>query len=294
MNVGDILRQSWRITWGCWPLWALNATLLLVFVPTFMLGGAFGGAAALVSVPIAGAPPNWLIEFRQIPAWAWAVITVMALGLLVLLTAASWMLQAAAIRGAAMAAEHGTFRLSEALHLGWGRTINIFKLSVTFGLLVAALALLPPVVAILLARRFEIGFQWVQFAQSALAPLNTALGLALFLVMMSVALEDLAPRAAFRRAWKVFRFGWWGFALVLGITALPAILIVLLVVPLAVVVLIAFFVDFGWVLLLACCGVIAPIGVGLMLFTAVFTVVLYTLMYRAAAQLTGPKAAPTQ
>jgi ABC-type multidrug transport system permease subunit len=44
------------------------------------------------------------------------------------------------------------------------------------------------------------------------------------------------------------------------------------------------------VALLLACGVLGPIGLFLMLFTAVYTLVLYTLTYRGAAQLVGPEA----
>src|SRR3972149_1302530 len=60
MNIGIILRQTWRITWRSWQLWALNLLLLVVFLPAFTLGGAFGGMTSLLALPAQGPQPEWL------------------------------------------------------------------------------------------------------------------------------------------------------------------------------------------------------------------------------------------
>lgn len=295
MNIGDILRQGWRITWRCWPLWLLNLLLFILFIPAGALAGAFGAVSAMLSLPWPGRPPALLIQLRQIPGWAWVGIAAAGVVLLVVTSAGTWMLQAASMRGAAIAAERGAFALGEALRLGRQRVFSILKLSITFGLLISALAVLPPLGLLLLADRFAFGLPLLQMAQTVLAPLNSVLGLALLLVMMSVALEDLTPRAAFGQAWRVFRFGWWGFLLIIGLSLVPGIILALLMFPIALVLPVVFFYPkLGSVLLLACCGVLGPIGLGVMLFTAVFTVVLYTLMYRSAARLTGPPAPDTR
>ena len=297
MNTGLLLRDSWRITWRNWPLWLLILVMFVVFLPATVLSGAFGAVAALVTLPMAGPLPRWMNQFRDIPVWAWLLIAVAALALLVISTAISWLLQAAAMRGAAIAAERGTFALSEALRLGGRRVINLLTLSFTFGLLITAMGLLPPLVIILLAGRFEFGVQLMQLAQTGLAPLNVVLGVVLLLVMMSVALEDVGPGAAFGRAWRVFRSGWWGFVLALGIAVAASLALALLSVP-VVVLLIVVTVGLSLlnspvvlaVVLLLACGLLGPIGLFLMLFTAVYTLVLYTLTYRGAAQLVGPEA----
>jgi hypothetical protein len=297
MNVGGLLRNSWRITWRNWPLWLLTLLMFVVFLPATLLSGAFGGMAALVTLPVRGPLPRWLIQLRGLPAWGWLLIAVAALVVLVACTAISWLLQAAAMRGAAIAAEHGTFALGEALRLGWRRVGSLLALSLTFGLLIIALSLLPPLVIVLLAGRFEFGVQLMQLAQTGLAPLNIVLGVVLLLVMMAVALEDVGPGKAFGRAWRVFRSGWWGFVLALGIAFAASLALALLGVPVAVLLIVVTAglsllnapVVLAVVLLLAC-GIVGPIGLFLMLFTTIYTLVLYTLTYRGAARMAGPEA----
>jgi len=297
MNVGKLLSESWRITWRNGPLWLLTLLMFVVFLPATVLSGAFGGVAAMVTLPLRSPPPGWTNQIRDIPAWVWLLIAAAALIVLVICTALSWLLQAAAMRGAAIAAERGTFALSEALRLGGRRVVNLLTLSFTFGLLIIAMGVLPPLVILLLAGRFAFGVQLVQLAQTGLAPLNVVLGVVLLLVMMSVALEDVGPGAAFGRAWRVFRSGWWGFVLALGIAIAAGLALALLSVPVAVLLIV---VAVGLsllnspillaVALLLACGVLGPMGLFLMLFTAVYTLVLYTLTYRGAAQLAGPEA----
>jgi hypothetical protein len=294
--MGNLLRESWRITWRNRGLWLLTLLMFVAFLPASALSGAFGGVAALVTLPMSDPLPRWMIQLRDMPVWAWLLITAAALIVLVICTAMSWLLQAAAMRGAAMAAERGTFALGEALRLGRRRALNLLTLSFTFGLLIIALGLLPPLALILLAGRFAFGVQLMQLAQTGLAPLNVALGVVLLLVMMSVALEDVGPGKAFGRAWRVFRSGWWGFALALGIALLASFALALLSLPVAVLLIV---VAVGLsllnspailvVALLLACGVFGPIGLFLMLFTAVYTLVLYTLTYRGAARMAGPE-----
>lgn len=293
MNIVDILRQTWRITWRSWQLWALNLLLLVVFLPAFTLGGAFGGMTALLALPAQGSQPEWLASIRAVPAWVWVAVSLGALILIVLTSAVSWMLQAAAMRGAAMAAERGTFSLGEALDLGWQRVFSIVKLSLTLGLLLAALSLFP-LGLLLLAQQTEFGLLLLNMAQVGLAPLNTVLGIALLLVMMSVALEDLRPRAALRRAWRVFGKGWWAFLLTVGISILPGLALGLLALPVVVLLVIsfAFIPDLAPLLVIAACSCFGPIGAALILFTAVFTIVLYTLIYQEAARLVAPGTPP--
>ncbi len=294
MNLSLIIRDSWRITWRCWQLWLINLLLFTAFIPAGLLAGGIGAAAALISLPFPGPAPLWLRQLRGIPALSWAGIVVIALIVLVITTTISWMFQAASMRGAAMAAERGTFSLMEALALGRQRIISLMQLSLTFGIIIAALSLIPPFALILLAGRFEFGIQLMNLGQALLAPVNMLAGIALMLVMMSIALEDLKPSAAFKRAGKVFRVGWWGFVFVFGATIAMTIAIIIFLAPF-------FFIPIffivplsiasplaGLLATLACFGVLVPIGIALMLFIAVFTIVLYTLTYREAARLAAP------
>lgn len=293
MNITEIFRNSWRLTWRLWQLWVLMLFLLIVFTPAVLLAGGFGGMAGMLLTPWPGPMPNWLMQLRLLPAWAWIALAVVALGVMVGATAVSWILQAASMRGAALATEKGSVTLGEALNLGWPRIISLLKISLTFGALAAVLGIAPPLIVVLLADKFTFGMQLLQTFQAIVAPVNIVLGIALLLVMMSIALEDLSPRRAFRRAWGIFRLGWWGFLLIFGLSAVPSFALVFILVPIIFVLVFAFILAPGvapliTLLTCACVGPIILIGV---LFVAVFTLILYTLMYRAAAQLLGPEAA---
>ena len=183
--------------------------------------------------------------------------------------------------------------MGEALNLGRRRVVSLLKISLTFGMLIAAPALLPPLIFILLADKFAFGLQLLQTFQAVLAPLNIILGIVLLLVMMSVALEDLTPQRAFRRAWGIFRLGWWGFLLVFGISFVPSFILVLIIVPIIFALVLGFVLapKLAPLIALATCACASPIILILMLFVSVLTLVLYTLTYRAAAQVLGPEAA---
>jgi hypothetical protein len=80
--------------------------------------------------------------------------------------------------------------------------------------------------------------------------------------------------------------------LVFAFSGLPAFALILLVVPLAVALPFAFLLDNGWIIPLVCGAGLAPLGLFILLFTAVFTTTMYTLIYRAAAQLGTPATTP--
>src|SRR5689334_12049666 len=118
MNIGDILRNSWRLTWRGWQLWVLMLLQLIAFTPAVILAGGFGGMAGALLVQLPERPPPFVTQLRLIPAWTWIMVALVVLGVLVVTSALSWMLQAAAMRGAALALEKGSFTLGEALNLG--------------------------------------------------------------------------------------------------------------------------------------------------------------------------------
>lgn len=296
MNIALVLRDSWRITWKHWRLWVLNLLLFVVFAPASTLAGGFGAVAGLLAVPFPGPQAAWMRQLRQIPGLTWAGIAVVALIVLVATTCVSWIVQAASMRGAAMAADKGSFTLSEALRLGRQRLVSLLKLSLTFGVLITALGLAPPLLILLVGQGSPAGLMLINGMQTFLAPLSFVLGIALLLVMMSIALEDLKPGAAFKRGWQVFGAGWWAFAFVLGITIvltlIAAVVVGVLVIPLAVgVTLIAAGPPaVGWAIVLADGLIILAVSGPMFLFIAVFTIVLYTLTYREAARLTAAPA----
>jgi hypothetical protein len=288
MDITHLLRSAWRITFKNWPLWAITFVMVVALVPATALSGGFGAGAALVALPLPPGPqPEWLIQIRRWPTSVWLIVALVTLLVTVATSALTWLLQAASMRGAAIAAERGVVTLGEALRLGRQRVTSLLTLSLTFGALIAALGLLPVVLHLLLANLFpDLGRLLLQSTQTLLSPLLGALGVALLVVMMAIALEDMRPRAAFRRAWVVFRSGWWGFVVVIGLTVIATFALALLLVPIIMLPAVTLVFSPAAALLvgLCACGLGGPLGLALMLLVAVYTQVLYTLIYRAAAQ----------
>jgi hypothetical protein len=290
MNLGLIIRDSWRITWRSRPLWLLTLLLFAVFIPAGVLSFSFSAVATAITFPIADPQLLFFIgRLQSVPGPAWVSIAFVAFIVLIATTAVALILQAATMRGAALAAEHGKVSLSEALRLGRTRIVNIVKLSLTFGLIIVALGLLPSLALILLGDKSPLGARLINLAQTGLTPLTTVLNFVLLLALMSIALEDFTPRKAFGRVGNVFRVGWWAFLLVVGLSGLAALITaIILVIPVFIAMPVVIFEARTGLLLFAlsyaCAG---PIAIGFLLFTAVFTLVLYTLIYREAVKLTS-------
>jgi hypothetical protein len=295
MDLIALLRTAWHITWQRWILWLLSLLMFLAMLPAVVLAGAFGAIAGLMAYP--GFTPQGLGFLYAFPLWGWLGLALAMWVALVLTSALTWVLQVAAVRSAALAADQAKLTLQTALAIGRQRLWSLIKLSLTFGALMMGLALAPPLVSILFSvtapgRTSALGL--LQLTQTGLMPMSSGLSLALFLCMMAIAVEDLPPRKALRRTWGVLRYGWWGFLLIFGLSSLPSVAIVLLLLPLGVTLPLAFFIPNGWIISLLYGGIAVPVILLILLFTAVFTTTMYTLVYRASAQLTpGPSATPT-
>lgn len=282
MDFLTILKTGWRITWKQWRLWALTLVMFVAFLPALLIAGSFGSLAGLIAGPPEGPQWDWLLPLTGMSGWMWGVFFSAVLATLLVTTAVSWVLQVAAMRGAAAAAESGGFTLGEALSLGRQRFNSIITLTLVFGAIMAALALLPPVLTLVMpAGQFSSAL--ASLLNAGLAPVNSVLGIALLLVMMSVALEDKRPKAAVGRAWSVFKSGWRQFLVIIGLSVASGIVVALLTIPLATVAALVVLFEQSWLLLLGCAGVTLPFMLFVTLFTAVFTLVLYTLAYRARA-----------
>jgi hypothetical protein len=297
MDIAYLLKESWRITRTCWSLWVLSAALFLAFVPAGLLAGGLGAASAALTLPYAGPEPEWLSALRSWPAWVWAALGIVAILALIVSTAVSYIAQAATIRGAALATEHRRpVSLREALQLGRPRLKRLLGLASTVGALISILALVPVFVRILAAQQFGlIGTLLLDAGQAALSPVLSALGLAVFLIVLAIAVEDVNARRAPRRAWAVFRKGWWAFLLVVFIAFIPSLAIAALILPVGFIfALMVLNPAVGGAVLLAYCAVTGPLGVALLLFVAVFSTTLYTLVYRDAARLADATNQPSQ
>jgi len=295
MDIVFLLREGWRITRTSWSLWVLSTALFLAFVPAGLLAGGLGAAAAAMTFPSAGPEPDWLNAIRNWPAWAWLVLGVVAILLLVASTAVSYVAQAATIHGAALAAERQQpVTLGETLQLGRPRLRRLLGLAVTVGALISILTLVPLVLRLLVAQQIgPFGALLLEAGQVALSPVLSAVGLAIFLVVLAIAVEDVSARRAPGRAWAVFRKGWWAFLLVLFVSVLPGLAIAALTVPVVFIVPL-FILDslIGGAALLVYCAVAGLLGFALLIFTAVFSTTLYTLVYQAAARLADATAGP--
>ncbi len=294
MNVGAILREAWRISTRSWPLWLITVGMGVTFFPSVILGGALGGLTVTLTQPVQGVDPRWVAQVRALPT-SWIVAGFAAGFVILILTSAiTYLLQAAVIRGVAVATERGATTLGEALNLGRRRVVNIALLSLTLGGVILAISLLPWL-AILLARGLPGGLSMtlVQLSQGLTAPVITPLSLALYFVIMAIAVEDVRPRAAPGRAWTVFRQGWWAFAVVFGLNFAASLPLVVLAVATLFPGMAALLADVGLgvAVFLICCGAAGLVGVPYLIFTTVFTTALFTLVFRAAAQLADAAAA---
>jgi hypothetical protein len=294
VDIALILRDSWRITWKNWPLWALAVLMFVAFIPAGVLTMAFSTAANAVSLP--GGDSMWAMvpgldllqaQVRLVSPLAWVGIAIVGLLLLIATTSITFMLQAASMRGVVIAAEHGRAGFREALQLGRGKTANIIKLSIVFGFITAFISIAPLLLLILISDKSDLGVGLIHFSQTGLSSISLPLNLFILLVTMSIALEDFSPRAAFGRAGNVFRKGWWAFLMVLGLSFLSTIIT-------ACIVIVPLFFAFPVIFLnpdagLWVTGILLVVGIlgGLFffLFTVVFTQTLYTLVYREAARL---------
>jgi hypothetical protein len=284
MSIGDIFRESWRISTHCWKLWLLMLAVFLAFVPTLFLTGGISSATTLLTQDLPGIPPGIVAGLDRLSPSGWLFILSGTLLLVMVSAAVSWLFQAAAMRASMMAAEGSPISLLDALGLGHRRFIHILKLSVVFGFFLAILGLLP-VLPDLVFRGSSAGSFLRGVTQVGVLPLNTLLGLVVLLVLMSVALEEVTPSRSFRRAWQVFRTGWWGFLLVMATTVALSVLPVIILAPLLIIGVILLVLETGWLLFLAAVLMLVPLSLGVSIFSAVFTLVMYTLIYRSSAQL---------
>jgi hypothetical protein len=114
------------------------------------------------------------------------------------------------------------------------------------------------------------------------------LNIGLLLLVMSIALEDYSPRAAFGRVGNVFKKGWWAFLMVIGLSSLAAFiaLFIFLLPPLFLMPLVAINVELGLFSTLGAFGCSGLLALFFFIFTVIFTQALYALIYREAARQT--------
>jgi hypothetical protein len=294
VNLSKLFTDSWKITWRSWRIWVLTLALFFTFLPAGIIGGLFSGAVSVASNPNFVPDRPWLRELQMMPPQLWLTGGITALVIMVAAAAVSWIIQAAGMRGASAAADGIQLSFSEMFALGRARFFTILKLSILFGLLIASLGLLPIFLRLFLPQPYFAALA-SGLLSTFLAPLNAVISIAILLVLMAVALEGVSSNAAFGRAWKVFRSGWAAFLLVFLVTTIAGVLVSLFIIPPLAIIFYALVVDEQALLLaVGCAGISAPMILLGMVFTGVFTLVLYTLAYRQAARISAlPGLPPT-
>jgi hypothetical protein len=293
MNPYVLLRESFRITVRTGTLWVLAFLLYLVMIPALILAG---GMSALTSLLVFPAEENLPVRFSlpipQMSAAEWVLFFAVSFILLIVTSFLSWVVQAAMIRGADAAADGRPVSAVDALRLGRGRWGSLLRLAFTFGLAIQALGILPALIALILRRDAAWESAVVPLVQTFLSPFNTVLGVLVFLLMMSIALEDVRPRAAFTRLWTLIRSGWWGFLLAYILQAILALAVAFVfagILAVVVFILLMAYVSRSAVeaaLAGAICLFSAPVGLAALTFILVFSTAYFTLTYRTAAGAT--------
>jgi hypothetical protein len=269
--------------------------MFVAFIPAGTLTLAFSAVANAVSLP--GGAEVWsvfpefesfLTQTRQMSPYTWIGLAALALVLLVLTTSITLMLQAASMRGVVAAATTGKASFVESLRLGRAKAVSIIKLSLLFGFITAFISIAPLLLLILIGDQSALGTGLIHLAQTGLSPVTTILNILALLLVMSIALEDVSPRAAFGRVGNVFRKAWWAFLLVFGLSVVSVfVTAVIVTLPFFIVLPVAFINPQAGILLtlvVLCVTILA--GLFFFLFTVVFTQTLYALVYREAARFT--------
>lgn len=299
MDIARVLRDSWRITWHTGALWVLAIAMLVMFVPLGALTVAFSTAANLATFndptlsPFLAASPELeqlTTALQTASLGQWLGLAIVAFAALITTTTLSLLVQAASMRGVVQAAEGQKVSLGQVLRLGRARTLNIFKLSLVFGAVIALLGILPSLALLLVGKSSPIGLSLIHLVQTGLTPITTVLNIGLLLLVMSIALEDYSPRAAFGRVGAVFKQGWWAFLIIIGLSSAAAFiaLFIFLLPPLLLFPLVAINVELGLFSTLGAFGCTGLLALFFFIFTVIFTQALYALVYREAARQTVP------
>ena len=287
-----IFRSSLHITLRTGQLWVLTLLLYCALLPAFLLAAGFGAVTAYLSAPAQFSRAAGVsTPIPHLPVAGWIAYILVTLVVLTATTLLSWAIQAAMIRASDTASDGAPVSIRASLQLGKQRWQSLAKLAFTFGLIIQALGILPLVLVLALAGNPAGGAGAYSLLQTVLLPVSTVLGIVLFLLTMSIALEDVRPRMAMQRIWSVIRSGWWGFLLAYvlqGILALAFVLSFGFLLAIAVILFLSgslLHSNLEYVLGAAICLFFSPVGLVLLTFIMVFSTVFYTQIYRAAARL---------
>jgi hypothetical protein len=289
MDAMQIFRNSWRITWQNWRLWVIIFLMLITFTPSLVISMSFSFLVQSVHMPPELTEP--FIRINPIYSFSERTISVLAiagLSVMVVSLSLSWILQAAAMRITYQAVEGKKLNLKQAFDIGRDRFINIIKLSIVFGLIIAGIAYTPVLLFIIApaGTPAEILFRLLQ---PIIGPINMVLNFVVLLLLMAVALDKSGAQDSIGRAWNVFKSGWVHFVVVIVGTSILTIFLGLLVIPLMVALVILIIIDASPIVLGSAGFIIGLLIMGILLFQGVFSLVIYTVTYRASSKVESRK-----
>jgi hypothetical protein len=288
MDALEIFKQSWRITFRHWRLWLITFLMLLTFTPSMVISFSFSTLVQSIHLPAEFSVP--LIQINPLFSAPEGLLTFLAflgLAFMVISLAFSWILQAAAIRVTSSAVEGDKLGLRQAFSLGWDRFINIVKLSLVFGLVIAGIAY-TPVILFFIAPPGTPAELFMRLITPILGPINISLNFIILLLIMAVALDKSSAQDSIGRAWEVFKSGWVRFVVVIFGTSMITILTTLLLIPLMLVLVILFMMEAAPLIIGGTGLIIGCLTLGLLIFQGVFSLVLYTVTYRASSNGGSP------
>jgi hypothetical protein len=293
-RLGSMLRASWRITWHSGWLWVLTLLDFLLATP-LMLGMALLGLVGLrgeLREVAALLPPEILRYIPEImpvfPGWMNLLLLLAGLVLFFLLYTILYLITAALARLANRSADSFIVSPSaldrtaglaaplftrQALRSAWSVSLASALLQMLVFLpqvLLASLAL-PPLVE-----------DVIRLLDRLAGVAGSLLWALILLWILSAALEELRPRAAARQAWAVLRTGCSGFLVVYLLSFLAGFLVVCLLAPFIAAAVVGGVLQAWWLAVL-CCASGGIVGALFLVFVAVYTLVLYVLVYRQAS-----------
>ena len=178
MNPLILLRDSFRITFRAGTMWFLACLLYLVMIPALLMAGGMGAVLSYGMMPAQESSPIAVdLPLRDFSIVEWVLFLALTLCLLTVSSLLSWAVQAAMIRAADAAAEEKPVTVLSALQLGRQRWGSLLKLSLTFGLVIQALGILPSLVSLFLRESIAGGAALLPLIQTFFSPVNILLGI---------------------------------------------------------------------------------------------------------------------
>ena len=293
-SLGGMLRASWRITWRSGGLWVLTLLDFLLATP-LMLGMALLSLVGLrgeLRELIALLPQEILVyipEFKPgLPGWLTLLLLLGGLVLFFLLYTLLYLITAALARLANRSA--GRFIASPpGLERSVETAVPLFTRQALRSALSVSLASALLQMLVFLPQALLASLALPPLVEDLLRLLDRLAGVAgsllwvlILLWILSAALEELRPRAAARQAWAVLRTGCSGFLVVYLLSFLAGFLVVCLLAPFIAVAMVGGVLQAWWLAVL-CCASGGIMGALFLVFVAVYTLVLYVLVYRQAS-----------